>query len=383
MKKNLLYLDGMRALMAINVILCHFVCVYFPEMYFPEKVGTLNFFATTPLNVLVNGNVAVVFFFALTGFLVGRSVFIKKNNDISIIDKLKTRYIRLLPLVIVATLFTFVTMQTGLQYHLSITSEYVNTSFLHSYCNFEPTLINLISHSIFWPFVDFSAYIGPFWTIKYELWGYIIVLIYATCLKKSRSREWIYLIVIVVMAICLDSYYCIFIMGLFVADLCFNTNPSFLKNVYQKLFNKKPLVFILFLISLYFSCCPMYEKSSLYCFWYKLPLLNHILLRGFGIALFLLVTNNSIIIQKILSVKPLVALGHISFETYALHWPIMLSLQAGLFLLFEKQMNYSSAALLPFIITLPVIYIVSFLTSFLLKQTNKLVKKCCTHTKKA
>ena len=346
-------------------------------------MGTLNFFATTPLNVLVNGNVAVVFFFALTGFLVGRSVFIKKNNDISIIDKLKTRYIRLLPLVIVATLFTFVTMQTGLQYHLSITSEYVNTSFLHSYCNFEPTLINLISHSIFWPFVDFSAYIGPFWTIKYELWGYIIVLIYATCLKKSRSREWIYLIVIVVMAICLDSYYCIFIMGLFVADLCFNTNPSFLKNVYQKLFNKKPLVFILFLISLYFSCCPMYEKSSLYCFWYKLPLLNHILLRGFGIALFLLVTNNSIIIQKILSVKPLVALGHISFETYALHWPIMLSLQAGLFLLFEKQMNYSSAALLPFIITLPVIYIVSFLTSFLLKQTNKLVKKCCTHTKKA
>ena len=81
MKKNLLFLDGMRALMAINVILCHFVCVYFPEMYFPEKVGTLNLFATTPLNVLVNGNVAVVFFFALTGFLVGRSVFIEKNND--------------------------------------------------------------------------------------------------------------------------------------------------------------------------------------------------------------------------------------------------------------------------------------------------------------
>ena len=39
MKKNLLYLDGMRALMAINVILCHFVCVYFPEMYFPERWG--------------------------------------------------------------------------------------------------------------------------------------------------------------------------------------------------------------------------------------------------------------------------------------------------------------------------------------------------------
>lgn len=27
------YLDGIRSLMAINVVLCHFVEVYYPQMY--------------------------------------------------------------------------------------------------------------------------------------------------------------------------------------------------------------------------------------------------------------------------------------------------------------------------------------------------------------
>ena len=80
---KLYYLDGMRGLMAINVILCHFVCVYFPQMYFQnfaqESSDFLSLFATTPLSATVNGNIAVMYFMALTGFLVGMSTFTKKT----------------------------------------------------------------------------------------------------------------------------------------------------------------------------------------------------------------------------------------------------------------------------------------------------------------
>ncbi len=73
------YLDGIRSLMAINVVLCHFVEVYYPQMYYQAYAesmgGVLSWFASTPLSVLVNGNVAVQYFFVLTGFLVARSVF--------------------------------------------------------------------------------------------------------------------------------------------------------------------------------------------------------------------------------------------------------------------------------------------------------------------
>lgn len=31
-------LDGIRGLMAINVVICHFICAFYPEMYFVEKM---------------------------------------------------------------------------------------------------------------------------------------------------------------------------------------------------------------------------------------------------------------------------------------------------------------------------------------------------------
>lgn len=30
------FLDGLRGIMAINVVICHFVCVFYPQMYFKE-----------------------------------------------------------------------------------------------------------------------------------------------------------------------------------------------------------------------------------------------------------------------------------------------------------------------------------------------------------
>jgi len=373
LKSKLSYLEGMRALMAFNVILCHFVCVYYPQMYFTEYSGPLSCFATTPLSALVNGNIAVVFFFALTGFLVGRSVFLKDVDVKSVPLKAGNRYLRLLPVVVIATFFTFLTMKLGVQYHLDITNENVNTKFLIDYCNFDVSLTNLISNSLFLPFVEYSAYIGPFWTISYELWGYIIVFLMALSLKESKWRRLTYLLIIVVMAFYLDSYYCVFIMGLLIADLLFNEVPTVFGKLYGRLLANKVFIIVTFFVSSYFACCPMVESSSLYSFWFKLPVLNHILLRGFGMSLFIWVAVNSKLIQKMLSFKPLVFLGEMSFETYALHWPLMLSCEAGLFLAFEKHFSYDVAVLLSFVITLIVIYFSSFLLSVLIKQINKII----------
>jgi len=74
---KLAYLEGIRGLMAFNVVLCHFICIYYPQMYFPDfegvSKGFLCYFSTTPLSILINGNIAVQYFFVLTGFLVGKT----------------------------------------------------------------------------------------------------------------------------------------------------------------------------------------------------------------------------------------------------------------------------------------------------------------------
>lgn len=85
--------------------------------------GTLSLFSKTPLSVMVNGNVAVVYFFVLTGFLVEKSNYKRKSDITQIVKKSLVRYIRLLPVVLVATVFTYLSMKFGLQYHIRIADE--------------------------------------------------------------------------------------------------------------------------------------------------------------------------------------------------------------------------------------------------------------------
>lgn len=310
--RKLVHLEGMRALMALNVILCHFVCVYYPQMYFKgeEYSGALSMFATTPLSALVNGNIAVAFFFALTGFLVGRSVFLKNDGIKVLPGKTANRYLRLLPTVAIATLFTFLTMKLGLQSHLKITNTNVNAEFLSGYCNFNATIGNLLANIFFEPFVRTSSYVGPFWTIKYEFWGYIMVLAVATLLKKTKWRRLIYIVIVGALGLILkDSYLCIFIFGLLVADLEYNTKPTVCSKLYSELLRSKAFVMVCFFAATYFACCPMYRDTKLYSFWFKIPALSPTLFRGFGMALFVWVSLKSQCIQRVLSFKPLVFFG--------------------------------------------------------------------------
>ena len=164
---KLYYLEGMRGLMAFNVLLCHFVCVYFPQMYFQdfaiESTSFLSAFATTPLTVLVNGNIAVMYFMALTGFLVGMSVFTKKTCGIgSVIKKSISRYTRLLPIIFITTLVTYIMMKFNLMRHLLITDDLVNTSFLSEYCNFSPNIKSLLLNIFIKPFLQGSDFVGLF-----------------------------------------------------------------------------------------------------------------------------------------------------------------------------------------------------------------------------
>ena len=283
LNQKLDYLDGMRALMAFNVIICHFVCVYYPTMYFAGYAESsfqgLTIFSTTPLSVLVNGNIAVMYFFALTGFLVGLNVFTKQRSEQYIEKKVIMRYCRLLPVVLVATLFAFVLMVLHLNKHLLITNPEVNRSFLEGYCNFTPTLTSLISNIFYSPFLINSDYIGPFWTIKFEFWGYILTLIAASVLKHSKWRRVWYIALGLLISYHLDGRYAVFIMGLFMADLIFNSNPTILNGLYHRWLDNKYFLMACFAVSVYFSCCPLQPSA----FWAKFYFLSQTMMRGFGI----------------------------------------------------------------------------------------------------
>ena len=58
------YIDSMRGLCAIGVLLCHWACVFSPGLYFPDKATSLFdvVWRGSPLNVITNGDIGVQFF---------------------------------------------------------------------------------------------------------------------------------------------------------------------------------------------------------------------------------------------------------------------------------------------------------------------------------
>lgn len=365
------YLDGIRGLMAFNVILCHFVCAYYPQMYYSEYAdslgGFLSLFAETPLSVLVNGNIAVQYFFVLTGFLVGRSFFTKQIPAHTLPSRSLKRYFRLLPVVFAATVFTFLTMRLDLQYHQQISELVLNPYFLKDYCNFTERLIGLPSEIFLNPFIgEGSSYVGPLWTIYYELWGYIFAMALCLVFRERKYRRLEYVAVMVLLKLLSGlSNYIPFVMGVLVADLEFNHAPSFSwrlsASVSQKPWGKLGLL----LLGAYFATCPMYF-SAIHTILEKVPEINPGLARAVGVAILLYLLLRAPRLQKILQHPILLWMGQLSFEVYAFHWPLMLSFQAWIFYHLTERFSYNAAAVGAFLLTLPLIYLTAYLVHVLL-----------------
>lgn len=356
-KERISFLDGMRGLMALNVVICHFVVGYYPQMYYWEDTqkfgGFLSLFATTPLSVLVIGDVAVRYFFVLSSFLIASSVYKNVETKTKEIGSLVLkRYFRMVVMVGTTVLFTFLLKKNGLLYHFEIAERTLKPDFFNGQITVNPALRNLPFYMFIQPFFEKSELVGPFWTIHYELWGAIFSFIIASCLKGKNWK--------VRATVCLISGYAIihfvdvnyfgFIAGILLADLIQN---------FKKYPVKRITKFLCWGIGLLCVTIPM-DWSGIYDYLPGRGYFNTTVYRTLGITICMYCMFFGGSLRKILEGKVLQWMGKISFATYSVHFPIMLSLEAGLFGYLIKTHSYNFAAVLSFLITLPVIYIVSY-----------------------
>lgn len=388
--ERLKYLDGLRGLMALNVVLCHFVCVYYPQMYAPKwsKWGGVNdclsVFCDTPLNALINGNIAVQFFFLLSGFLAALSVFSKQGlTDLGL--RFIKCYLRLLPMIAGATIFTYILMKAGLLFHLDISENVDNKSFLSEYCNFVPTIKNLLYNIFVRPFILSSEYVGPFWYIKPDFWGYLLSLSICIIAKGYRWRRIGYLVVLIVMWWnSLMVNYSTFVLGIILADVYYykGIDTTYFSKYYRAIIGSRWFAISAFVIGSFLAMIPM----GLVPMYRWLPFIDSGIwqfdqigisfYRALGLSLSLFGIFQLGGIQKLLEAKPVLWMGKVSFATYAFHWPVMLSLEAYLFGRFIESYSYTFSALLAFAITLPVIYLISSFATKYLDKSIKINKLC-------
>lgn len=189
--------------------------------------------------------------------------------------------------------------------------------------------------------------------------------------RDSKWRRLFYMLTAVLSVSQLgNNYYVVFLLGVFVADLAYTQDvPTLFSKYYDKVIRKKWFIGLVALVGLYCACCPMYF-ASIYRFWGNIPLLTPDLIRAVGVACLIYAILFWPRIQSVLSAKPLLWLGKISYAVYAFHWPLMLTLQAWLFGTLIRTLPYDQAALLAFGLTVPVIFLLAWLMWRLLEKNR-------------
>lgn len=376
MKQNKLeFLEGIRGIMALNVMVNHFIDVYYPQMNYQEFAesagGFLSLFATTPLSIFVNGDIAVRYFFVLTGFLVARSFLIGRGpTREQLPGKFAKRYFRLLPMVVAATFFTWVTMKLGWQCHFAIAEKVPNVHLLRSHGGFEPTWKRFYMNAFYEPFMlGSSDFVRLFWTIGYELWGYILCMITCHIFEDSRYRRLGYTIAALLIWFSTDGNYTGFFMGAFVADLCYRKekDTTVLSKYYASWLYSKPVIIIAFILGAYLAACTTWF-TGVYLKFGSVGTITPEIVRVTGVSLLLFALMETPKAAKLFEAKWMLTVGKMSFSIYAFHWPLMLSLQAALFNRFYDMMSYDRAALASLALTLPVIFLVSWCVHLLLDR---------------
>jgi peptidoglycan/LPS O-acetylase OafA/YrhL len=247
MTDKITYLDGLRGIAAVNVMIMHFFIVLVPAMIYgnqtPSHLGNLELiFSGTPLGLIGAGNFSVCIFFVLSGYVLTQKYFITKDNRVVISGALR-RYIRLSIPVLTAIILSFLLSSAGLfNYYaetVTISANSNSANFWINYWTFTPNIVDAVKQAMWGSFfVGGDIYYDPvLWTMTMEFYGSMLVFAMALLFGSRRNRWTFYLAAAVIF---FNSYYLAFIIGMALADMFSNKTSVF------KASNKIILSIILF-----------------------------------------------------------------------------------------------------------------------------------------
>lgn len=324
MKKTIKYyfeIEGLRGIACLIVLLGHSVACIFPTIYFGntyvEHSVFEKFIHATPFNLLFNGSAMVMFFFIISGYLMGG-----KTNHRSVVDFSVERYIRYFPMIIMGIILGAFVMRLGVVYSIKLADYSYAGNYVGLYNNFTPSIIGkngIIVESFIKVFLVGSNYNSVLWYISVSYIGEIVLTAILNFAKNKKLR-------IVVMSILTIVFWIVgtkiwqfqYLSGLTIGILI-----ATLKIEINKV--KSMMCFVLGIVLLSF------EKNSpmgVYLFLQKIPqYIVPIWSVGGGLVMIGIIFNSTL--SDIFSNKKLMWFGKYSFSIYAVQWPIIISISCG------------------------------------------------------
>jgi peptidoglycan/LPS O-acetylase OafA/YrhL len=172
---RLKFLDGLRGWAAIFVLLYHVFCYAIP---FDDRAAAL-----LQLFLPFSGIMAIFIFFVVSGFSLSVD-YLDRGDLKSSVRIVAGRYFRLTIPIFLACLVVHLAMIAG-----AISPGEIRHPKFQQGLAFAPTWQHLFYFSWYGVFFDYrDTYIGPLWTMRYELFGSFIALAGVIALRRAPAR---------------------------------------------------------------------------------------------------------------------------------------------------------------------------------------------------
>lgn len=331
MHKKLDYLEGLRGLACLVVVLDHCVNSFLPEARFTNfdgRFGDLyHIVASSPLNFIYSGVTPVFIFFILSGFVLSKKFIETGDNRVLARGAIK-RYFRLIGPVVASTLAMYISVKYAAKIGVFDASQY--------------TLKDSLYQAFIGAFIDTKPLInGPLWTMRFEFIGSLIVFLLLALTKTHDNKRSIYYFALIFfVTIGGDSYlFSLFIFGIICASDSYTREG--IANI-----NNKMLLVLMFIVSAILSTYPFprwnVEVIGLYKYinFSENQALVHNTWHFLGAILLFTVTLNSETIKRFFSSRICVWLGKLSFSIYVMHNVVVFNLEHFIHLDLSKEKNF-------------------------------------------
>jgi peptidoglycan/LPS O-acetylase OafA/YrhL len=352
---RIFYLESIRGLAALQVLLLHFLAAFAPNLVFalPAAAAIAGYIHLSPLYFLYDGYSAVYIFFALSGYVLTRSF---ERHLASPSAQILARIIRLGLPAIAATLVAACVMSVFGKPNIEA-GDLSGSAWFASQGHAELSWLSVIKdgtiNALFLgysglPGVAFLApwqqpveqsFVAPLWTLSIEFYGSMIILLLCACARRSRQLWWS--VVLLGALFTIRSAYVCFFVGHLLATFRRAERPvpdSRLLPVFSIMFG----VFLCVLAEVW---QPQWLRSlcvdpSLWLFPGQFAPMQQ---KTFGAILVLIGIIDLEAARKFLSQPWLVARSRLSFPLYLVHWPVLFGPAAALFLVLNGMVGIELA----------------------------------------
>lgn len=353
-------LDGLRGVAAFIVVIHNYLLGFYPSTYsgnmdtIRTNSGIDATLASTPINILYNGNVSVCIFFVLSGYVLSYKFF--KYSDKNIITSSAIRrYLRLMIPVLFSIIVAYVFMKFKLFYNSDVAIITGSDWWLANFYNFTPNIFEMLKQGAYGVFfLNESSYNAVLWTMHYELFGSFVVFGIISIFGNIRNRSIIYIVCIL---LTYNTYYLAFILGIILSDA--NSNCDKFINS----FNSKYLKIFLLVIGLILCSYPsgIDVKETIYEYM-RIPKIDDIVAfyHILGSFLIIIILLKSDILKRFFALKIPLFFGKISFSMYIIHLIILCSFSSFLFSKIINNFRYYQAFIIMLMISLIIIILISY-----------------------